>query len=113
MGALGDAGRNVNKIEEIADVGDEVADEVADVFDDTTGANSFNDRTVDPGGGGNLSNTELIQSVVDNGHKISPEEVVGIVHNPGIAEHIPNIDTVWLESGNAGAGLQHIFGWSC
>ena len=52
VGALGDAGRNVNKIDEIADVGDEVADEVVDVFDDTTGANSFNDRTVDPGGGG-------------------------------------------------------------
>ena len=109
VGALGDAGRNVNKIEEIVDVGDEVADEVVDVFDDTTGANNINDRTVDPGGGGgNLSNTELIQSVVDNGHKISPEEVVGIVHNPSIAEHIPNVDTVWLESGNKSAGLQHI-----
>ena len=43
----------------------------------------------------------LIDEVIANGEKISPEKVVMITKDP-------NGKIVWLETGNASSGLQHI-----
>jgi len=43
----------------------------------------------------------LIQEVIDNGYKITPENVMGIVKNA-------NDDIIWLETGNSSSGFQHI-----
>lgn len=43
----------------------------------------------------------LIDEVISNGHKISPDDIVMITRDP-------NGKIVWLENGNSRAGLNHI-----